>query len=156
MFKLESEKALMDAFRTKDRQHVELTRELQLPMFVRHYVAWKHPAGGRLFLVFAVPGGVPTGIVFDSFKGEGPAVPHMCHWCHTSSLGADVAMLMAKVSGKKTIGVQVCADLSCAQKLEDEADRAGRSVLPAMTALVARMGRFANEGLGIDLTAAGR
>lgn len=156
MFKLESEKALMDAFRTKDRPQVELTRELQLPLFVRHYVAWKHPAGERLYLVFAVPGGAPTGIVFDSFKGEGLAVPQMCHWCHSPSAGADIAMLMTKVSGKRTIGVQVCADLSCQRKLEDEADRSGRSVLPAMNTLLERMGRFAHEGLGIDLTAAGR
>ena len=156
MFKLESEKALMDAFRTKDRPQVELTRELQLPLFVRHYVAWKHPAGERLYLVFAVPGGAPTGIVFDSFKGEGPAVAQMCHWCHSPSAGADIAMLMTKVSGKRTIGVQVCADLSCQRKLEDEADRSGLSVLPAMNTLVERMGRFAHEGLGIELTAAGR
>ncbi len=156
MFKLESEKALMDAFRTKDRPQVELTRELQLPLFVRHYVAWKHPAGERLYLVFAVPGGAPTGIVFDSFKGEGLAVPQMCHWCHSPSAGADIAMLMTKVSSKRTIGVQVCADLSCQRKLEDEADRSGRSVLPAMNTLLERMGRFAHEGLGIELTAAGR
>jgi hypothetical protein len=52
--------------------------------------------------------------------------------------------------------VNVCTDLSCQQKLEDEANRSGRSVLPAMEALLARIGRFASEALKIDLSGAGR
>lgn len=155
MFKLESEDALLRAFRPKDRKLVELTREVVLPGFVRHYLAWAHPAGGRMFLVFAVPGGVPTGVVFNT-SGEGPSVSHMCDWCHCPGLGTGIGMLTARVNGRRTVGVHVCSDLSCQRKLEDEADRSGRNVLPAMAALVQRMGRFANEGLGIDLTAAGR
>ena len=60
-------------------------------------------------------------------------------------------MLTARVSGTRVVGLQLCSDLSCQRKLEDEADRAGRSVLPAMAALIERMGRFAQQGLGIDL-----
>lgn len=153
MFTLDSEQALLDSFRTKDRAHVELSRDVKLPLFVRNYLAWAHPAGGRLFLVFSVPGGVPTGIVFER-EHSGPGVSQMCHWCHSSH--GDVALLTAKLSGKKTVGVYVCADLSCQQRLEDEADRSGRSPLPAWAALLQRIGQFANEGLGIDLTAAGR
>jgi hypothetical protein len=52
--------------------------------------------------------------------------------------------------------VNVCSDLSCKQKLEDEANRSGRSVLPMMEKLIARMGRFASESLKIDLSGAGR
>lgn len=155
MFKLESEAALLGAFRPRDRKLVELTREVVLPAFVRHYLAWAHPAGGRMFLVFAVPGGAPTGVVFNS-SGEGPSVSHMCDWCHCAGLGTGIGMLTARVNGRRTVGVHVCSDLGCQRKLEDEADRSGRNVLPAMAALLQRMGRFANEGLGIDLTAAGR
>jgi hypothetical protein len=54
------------------------------------------------------------------------------------------------------VGVHVCTDLGCQQRLEDEADRSGRSAVPAMAALLARMGRFAREGLQIDLSGAGR
>lgn len=155
MFKLDSEKALLSAFRPKDRKVVELTKEVQLPAVVPHYLAWRHPAGGKVFLVFAVPGGAPTGIAFNT-SGEGPAVPHMCHWCRSSSTGSDIGLLTTYATSRRVIGVQVCSDLSCARKLEDEADRSGVSVLPAMETLIERMGRFAHEGLGIDLTAAGR
>jgi hypothetical protein len=150
MFKLDSEDALLETFRSRDRKLVEVSREVPLPAYVRHYLAWPHPAGGRVFLVFAVPGGTPTGIVFDT-HGAGPPVPHMCGWCHCSGLGSRVGLLTARLSGKRTVGVHVCADLGCAQKLEDQANRSGDSVLPAMHALVERMGRFATEGLRIDL-----
>jgi hypothetical protein len=150
MFKLDSEKALLDAFRPRDRKLVELSRDVKLPLFVRHYLAWSHPAGGRMFLVFAVPNGLPTGIVFDT-NGAGPAVTHMCNWCHCSGLGSTVGILTARRSGKRSVGVFVCADLGCQARLEDEADRAGRSVLPAMAAMLERVGSFAQQGLGIDL-----
>lgn len=156
MFKLDSEKALLDAFRPRDRKHVELTPDVHFPLFVRDYFAWLHPGGGRVFLVFATPHGAPTGIVFDSNGGTSAAVPQMCHWCHCHAAGTGVAVLTAKLNSKKRVGVAVCADLSCAQKLEDEANRSGRSVRPAMEKLVERMGQFAQDGLGIDLSGANR
>lgn len=155
MFKLDSGQALLAAFRPKDRKLVELSPDVSFPLIVRDYFAWTHPAGGRVFLVFAVPGGVPTGIAFNT-NGAGPPVPHLCDWCHCGSLGAPVGMLTATVNRNKRVGVHICADLSCARKLEDEADRAGVSVRPAMEKLVARMARFATEALKIDLSGAGR
>ena len=149
MFKLESEEALIAAFRPKDSTRVELPPQLQLPLFVRDYLAWSHPAGGRVYLVFAVPGGVPTGIVLEGNSGS--AVPAMCDWCHCSSVGTGVGLLTAQLNAKKRVGVHVCSDLSCKKKLEEEADRSGRSVLPAMEKLIARMGRFASQALQIDL-----
>ena len=152
MFMLESEEALTASFRPKDRKLLELPPELKLPMFVRDYLAWTHPAGGHVYLVFAVPGGVPTGIVFDGKGGgAGPTVPAMCDWCHCSSMGTGVALLTAQVNAKKRAGVYACRDLSCRQKLEEDANRSGRNVLPAIEKLLARMGRFASEALKIDL-----
>ena len=66
MFKLDSEAALLKAFRPKDRASVEISAEVKLPALVRHALAWTHPAGGRVYLVFSAPKGVPTGIVFVS------------------------------------------------------------------------------------------
>jgi hypothetical protein len=60
-------------------------------------------------------------------------------------------MLTARLNAKKRVGVHVCVDLSCKQKLQDEADRSGRSVLPAMEKLLARMGEFAERALKIPL-----
>lgn len=156
MFKLENEEALLATFRPKDRKRVELSADLKLPVLVRHYLAWTHPAGGRVYLVFAAPGGAPTGIAFDTNGGGPSLLPHMCEWCHCAGMGTQVGMLTADVNGKKRVGVHVCVDLGCKQKLEDEADRSGRSVLPAMEKLVERMGRFASEALGIDLSGANR
>ncbi len=157
MFKLDSEAELLKTFRPKDRALVQLSPEVALPQFVRNYLTWKHPAGSYVYLVFATPGGVPTGIVFDSNGGgAGPTVPAMCDWCHMSTGGNQVGLLTARRNAKKRVGVHVCTDLGCQQRLEEEADRQGRSVLPWWEKLIERMGKFASESLDIDLTGAGR
>jgi hypothetical protein len=157
MFKLDTEKALLDSFRPKDRQLVEISKEVKLPQFVRTYLSWKHPSGSYVYLVFAVPGGAPTGIVFDSNGGGAePMNPAMCDWCHCTGRGTEVGLLTARLNRSKRIGVHVCTDLGCKEKLEDECLRAGRSVVPAMEKLLSRIGRFASEGLQIDLSGAGR
>lgn len=154
MFKLDSKEVLLETFRQRDRPLVEFPPELTWPALVRGYLAWTHPAGGRVFLVFAPPDGTPTGIVFDTAGGAGPSVVQMCDWCHCSSGGSQVALLTARFSANKRVGVYLCADLSCRQKLEDEADRSGRSVVPALAQLVERMTRFAEEGLRLDVSGA--
>jgi hypothetical protein len=153
MFLLDSSDDLIASFRPKDRKAFEPPPSVTFPLFVRDYLSWTHPAGGYAYLVFAVPGGVPTGIVFETNGGGVASLPQMCDWCHVSSLGTRVGLLTAKVNSKKLVGVHICADLSCKQKLEEEADRAGRSVVPALEKLIARMGRFAHEALKIDLVA---
>lgn len=149
MFKLDSEQRLVEAFRPRDRKVLELPPDVAYPLFVRNYLAWTHPAGGRVYLVFALPDGAPTGIAFSS-NGGGPPVPHLCEWCHCAGLGSQVGLLTARFNSRRTVGVHVCTDLGCQRKLQDEADRSGRSPVPALAALVSRMGRFASEGLGIQ------
>lgn len=157
MFILDSSDELLASFRPKDRKQVELPSGLKYPHFVRDYLAWPHPAGGFVYLVFAVPGGVPTGIVFDSNGGGAePRNPAMCDWCHQAGRGNEVGLLTAQLNRNKRLGVHVCVDLGCRQKLEDDCNRSGRSIVPVMEKLLARMGRFASEGLKIDLSGAGR
>jgi hypothetical protein len=156
MFKLDTEQALLGAFRPKDRAGVEVTKDIVLPRFVRDYLAWTEPSGAHVYLVFAVPGGVPTGVVFDVTRGAGSTTPQLCDWCHTSGFGNGVALLTATVNSRRRAGVNVCADLSCKDKLEEAANRGGYSVLPSMQRLLERMGRFASEALKIDLSGAGR
>lgn len=155
MFKLDSEAALLKAFRPKDRKHVELSPDFTFPLAVHDYVAWPHPGGGRVFLVFATRGGAPTGIAFDT-NGGSSGVPQMCTWCHSAAVGTGVGLLTATLNGNKRVGVMVCADLSCAKKLEDQANLGGFSPRPAMEKLIERMGRFASDALHIDLSGAGR
>jgi len=155
MFRLTSRQELLTAFRPKDRNKVE-PPPLSLPLFVRDYLAWSHPAGGWAYLVFAVPGGVPTGIAFET-NGQGAAAgPQLCDWCHCSGPSIPVALLTTQVNARKRIGINICSDLGCKARLEEEAERQGRSVLPMIERLLERMGRFAAEGLKIDLTGAGR
>jgi hypothetical protein len=156
MFRLDSEAALVAAFRPKDRQPMALPPGLTFPLTVRDCLSWTHPAGGRAYLLFAAPGGAPTGITFDVGGGSGPGVPHMCDWCHFVGAGGQVGLLTAMVDSRTRAGVHVCADLSCTKKLESEADRVGVSAAPAVASLIARMGRFASEALKIDLSGAGR
>jgi hypothetical protein len=151
MFKIDSEEELLKTFRPRDRKHVELTKDLQFPLRATDYLAWVHPSGGRVFLVFAAPKGPPIGLVFDSNGGAGPGVVQMCHWCHGHAAGTGVGLLTAKVNSKRRVGVHVCIDLGCAKKLEDEANRTGESVRPKMQKLIERMGEFASGALGIDL-----
>lgn len=155
MFRIDSEEALLEAFRPKDRKLVEVPRDMSFPLLAQHCHAWAHPAGGRVFLLFAVKGGVPTGIAFD-VDGGIAAVPKMCDWCHCGGLGNQVGLLSARLNAKKTVGVHVCTDLGCKQKLEDMANRSGMSPLPGIERLVERMGRFASEALGMDLSGTGR
>jgi hypothetical protein len=155
MFRLDSEEALLNTFRPKDRASVELADELVFPLRVRDYVAWAHPGGGRVYLVFSIPGGVPTGICFERSGGTIP-VPAMCSWCHCTDVGTGVGMLTATLNQNKRVGILACANLDCREKLEDAANRTGSSVRPAMERLVARMGQFASQALHIDLTGVGR
>lgn len=154
MFTLASEADLVASFRPKDQRGLELEPGVQFPLTVEHYFAWRHPAGGKVFLVFATPGGVPTGIAFDS--NGAVDTPAMCDWCHQTASGNGVGFLMATVNGRKRVGVHLCVDLSCQQKIEEHVNRLGMSLAPAMKNLVARMGRFASEGLQIDLQGANR
>ena len=149
MFKLDSETALLDTFRPRDRKKVELPAGLTFPLMATDYYAWPHPSGGRVYLVFAPRGGgLTTGVVFDTNGAN--QVTQLCDWCHASS--TDVAMLTAQLNSNKRVGVSVGGDLSCGKKLEDAANLSGRSVRPAMEALITRMTQFARDGLNIDFT----
>lgn len=151
MFRLQTEDELRDAFRPKDRDVVELLPEMKFPLFVRDYLAWVHPSGGRVFLLFAVPNGAATGIVFQSNGGNGTSVAQMCDWCHSYGVGTQIGLLTAQLNANKRVGVHLCSDLSCRQKIEDEANRAGKNPLPLLKDLVERIGVFASDGLKIDL-----
>jgi hypothetical protein len=48
------------------------------------------------------------------------------------------------------VGVNLCLDLRCGERLESEANRAGRSAVDDAKMLLEKMERFASEGLGIE------
>lgn len=153
MFRIPSEAVLRDAFRPRDQASLVLADGTTFPLFVRHYLAWSEPSGAWCFLIFKVRGGVPTGIAFrrgSALRGL------MCEWCHAFDPSAGVSLLTADRNSRKRVGLYVCTDLGCQTRIEDAALRAGKSPLVETEQLLVRIGRFAEQALGIDPTGAGR
>jgi hypothetical protein len=150
MFRIESEKDLLRAFRAKERKFVELPKDLKLPLFVRDYLAWGDPYGVRVFLLFTGPGSKhPTGIAFRrDQQGDPTQAPQLCEWCR-SSYGADIGLLTTDVNSKRRVGLSLCLDLRCGERLESQSDLSGRSAQADKTRLLERMDRFARNALGI-------
>jgi hypothetical protein len=61
-----------------------------------------------------------------------------------------VGLLSTAVSSKRRVGVHLCLDLRCKEKIEDAADRSGRHPREALEQLQQKMYRFAHEALGIE------
>jgi len=156
MFQLTSEQMLIRTFRPRDRAGLELPAGLGFPLFVRNYLAWREPSGASVRLVFSLPGGAPTGILFRRAHGGEARAAQMCEWCHCPGSSDEIGLLTADVSSRRRAGILACLDLRCQEKLEDAVSRDGRSALDAQRALVERIGKFAREALGIDLSGAGR
>ena len=151
MFRVATEKDFLDAFRPRDRKHVELPPELKFPMIIQDYLAWVDPAGARVFLLFTAPGHPhPTGIAFrrDQSRG-GVSTGRMCEWCHSQGSSDQIGLLSADVNSRKRVGITLCLDLACGARIEDAADRSGRNSRVLARAMVERMARFTEEALGI-------
>lgn len=151
MFRIETEKELLRAFRSRDRKHVELPKGTRFPLFVRDYFAWSDPYGVRVFLVFTPPGSTqPLGIAFrKDQQGDKNVMPHVCDWCRNHGTSDQVGLLTTDVDSKRRVGVNLCLDLRCNERLEDVANMAGRNVLDEAQHVIERMARFAHEALGM-------
>jgi hypothetical protein len=154
MFRIETEKELLGAFRSRDRKHVELPKGTQLPLFVRDYLSWVDPYGVRVFLVFTAPGGKrPTGIAFRrDQQGDKALALRVCEWCRAHGSADQIGLLTTDVDSKRRVGVNLCLDLRCNERLEAAMNLAGRSVQDENKQLIERMARFASEALGIEFT----
>ena len=151
MFRIETEKQLISAFRPRDRRHLELPRGLQYPLYVPDYFTWTEQSGLRVFLVFARPGSrTPIGIAFRRDAGEKGLAARVCDWCHAYGSGLEIGLMVADLNSKHRVGLGLCLDLRCKEKIEQSSNLAGRSPVELSHQLLERMYRFANEGLGIE------
>ena len=151
MFRLESDRALVQSFRPYDRRVIEMPADITFPLFVRDYLAWTETSGARVYLIFGIPGThKPLGIIFRRDQSGGDLITQMCDWCHTSGPSSQVGLLTADANTKRRVGVSLCLDLRCKERLEDVANRAGRQPLAVLAALQERMYRFAHEALGLE------
>ncbi|ADO71564.1 FBP domain-containing protein [Stigmatella aurantiaca] len=152
MFRLETDRTLVESFRPRDRRVIEMPSSVTFPLFVRDYLAWTETSGGRVYLIFTAPGSrKPIGIIFRrEAQGGGPPTSQMCDWCHHTGSSNEVGLLTTDVDNKRRVGVNLCVDLRCQARLEDAADRTGRHPHEALARLKERMFRFAHEALGIQ------
>lgn len=105
-----SKEELVACFRRIDRNQVELADDLTFPIQLKRVFTWTY--GNRSFLVFRKrDGDGPHGIVFRHTSA--PRVATMCHWCQRTRPRGEVKLLAARVTGRRTVGQYVCADLSC-------------------------------------------
>jgi hypothetical protein len=151
VFRIESDQALVQAFRPRDRRLIEMPAEVRFPHFVRDYLVWTETSGARVYLVFGAPGTrKPVGVIFrrEVQPSQEPGA-NMCDWCHTFGSNLEVGLLTVDVTNRRRAGMYLCRDLRCKEKVEDGADRAGRHPLEAFQRLNARIFHFAQEVLGI-------
>ena len=149
MFKVTTEKELANAFRPRDRRTLVMPPKVTFPLYIRDYLAWPDPAGGRLFVLFEEPGtGHALGLAFrdDGEKGANG----LCEWCHNVGNVPGVSLMMCEKNSKRAIGTWLCKDLACGNRVENMADLAGRNGQTARKQVLERMWKFAHEGLGIE------
>ena len=117
MFKISSETELLGSFRAHDRESVDVPLEFKFPLVVKDYLTWLEPSGNRVYLVFKDrPLAQSLGVVFRRDQGTSSAAT-MCEWCHCVRDGGGVGLLMATASSKTSIGIHLCRDLSCKEKV---------------------------------------
>ncbi len=133
--------------------YLELPRGTRLPLNVRDYLAWVDPYGVRVFLVFCAPGSKRlTGIAFRrDQQGDKSLASQVCDWCLSPSGAGQVGLLTTDVDAKRRVGVNLCLDLRCNERLETAANLSGRSAVEDTKRLLERMSRFASEALGLEL-----
>ncbi len=148
---------LLEAFRPRDLRIFELPDESAFPLLVRDYRAWEETGGARVYLVYEDPhSGRARGVVFRQTKpGARAIVSHMCDWCHSYGSTAEIGLMTAEESARRTVGIMVCRDLRCRERIEEAGDLAGRDTNLAKRRLLERIARFAREALNIDSAAAG-
>jgi hypothetical protein len=118
MIRIASENELLDSFRTLDREEVELPANLTYPLVVKDYLTWSDPGGHRVYLVLSEKGRrTPLGVVFRR-SGSPTLPPQMCEWCHSVRGGTGVSLLTATASSNRRVGIHLCTDLSCKDKVQ--------------------------------------
>lgn len=152
MFRIASDKELVQAFRPRDRKVLELPAGQTFPIIVRGSMTWLQPAGVYGYLLFQDPTSKqPLGLVFRRDGSTDKTLSgRICDWCQNYGNAEQVGMLMCEKSSKRQVGLFLCRDLQCASRVEDQADRAGRNTKDMLEKLHAKMWQFANQGLGIE------
>ncbi len=145
MIRIQNEQELRECFRPLDRGEVELPQGLEFPFIVRDYFSWTEPSGFRVFLVMTDrTNRQGLGIVFRRDQSSND-MARMCDWCHSVSGGNSITLLTAASSERKRVGIHLCRDLGCKQKVEALVDDGILTPYQRMRRITDRMVEFARK-----------
>ncbi len=120
MLRIGSEEEMRSAFRPIDQDEVQLPSDMLFPLLVRDTLTWIEPSGHRAYIVYADPSkNSARGIVFKRNHATADSPPAMCDWCHSVRGKGNVGLLTASVSRSRRIGLSLCRDLNCIEKLKE-------------------------------------
>jgi len=121
MFRIQNENELKNYFRSEEFSEVILGANIHFPLVVKDYLTWVEPSGCRTYLVFKDDSfKAPLGVVFRRDQSVGPSAPSMCEWCHSVRSGNEIGILTVRAHSQHRIGLSLCRDLSCADKIRSE------------------------------------
>lgn len=142
MFLLRTEKEFIDCFRPVDQRTLELPKGIRFPLVIRDYFAWSESSGARTYLIFSEPEvNKPIGISFDREHSSGHTAA-LCDWCHSMGSTNQIGLLTIATSSKRRVGVNLCLDLSCKEKIHSEVSLSSTAAQLRVRRVVERMSRF--------------
>lgn len=143
-----NEAELLNLFRPNDRKRVDIPAHMVFPFAFNHYVAWVEPAGNYVYLVFKKPSWKnPVGVTFRRTNGSVQSPSRMCDWCHSCGPSSEIGLLSVTIDPNTTIGMMLCLDLSCINKLETVAGISGKNFEKLAEGLFERMNRFIKNAI---------
>lgn len=150
MEKINSEEELLNAFRLRDRKHVEVPSDMTFPLMFSHYLAWTEPSLARVFLLFKRPSWkAPLGVSFRRTHSSGGA-GGMCDWCHSVGSSDQVGILSMHADPNTSLGFMLCLDLGCINRLETVASISGKDFDKLSKGLIDKISRFFENNLKVE------
>ncbi len=127
-FEIDNENDLLKTFPVKEQRRVVLPSKLVFPLRTQYYFTWVSPDGLYAYLVFKKPEWAgPKGVVFRGRNTGVSPTAAMCDWCHSFGGSNEIGMMLTSVNPNRSVGMNLCLDLSCIEKTETIALIAGKN-----------------------------
>ena len=143
-FTLNSDAELLATFHPKDQRSVVFHEDIAYPFTVENYYAWTESSRVYTYLIFKAEGWKhQMGIVFQR-NGSGNAISPagMCDWCHSFGASNEIGLLTTTLDRKTSGGSWLCLDLSCLEKIAENALMSRRNADKQIERLCNKMGEF--------------
>jgi hypothetical protein len=126
-FQIQSETELVSLFGEKEQRRVILPANTQFPIKAQYYYAWKESSGVYTYLVFKKPSwDKPRGLLFKRTRVT-TRMAGMCDWCLSIGSSDQVGMLGLDVNSRQSIGMILCTDLGCIERLQEASVLSGKN-----------------------------